>query len=154
MTDKERIESIEKILNLTTNALAKEIGLKNAQTLYDILKGKHGISKDLADKIAVKYLNINKAWLITGEGDMLKEQQQIGDVKNSTIVNGNVNGNGNKITHYTPEYENCQKEVEHLKAIIDEKDKIIAEKEQRLIEKNSLISEKERMIKLLLKEKE
>lgn len=71
MNDFERIISVCKIDNLTLNALAKRIGLKTPQRFYDIKKGKHGISKDLAEKIKSLYLNINIPWLLTGEGEML-----------------------------------------------------------------------------------
>ncbi len=74
MTDSERIRAIEKLKNLSTNALAKDLGLKAAQTLYDIHKGKHGISKELAEIISAKYLDVNKLWLLTGEGEMLKTE--------------------------------------------------------------------------------
>ena len=74
MTDSERIRAIEKLKNLSTNALAKDLKLKAAQTLYDIHKGKHGISKELAEIISAKYLDINKLWLLTGEGEMLKPE--------------------------------------------------------------------------------
>lgn len=77
MTDSERIRAIEKMKNLSTNALAKQLELKTAQTLYDIHKGKHGISKDLAEIISSKYLDINKLWLLTGEGEMLITQDVI-----------------------------------------------------------------------------
>ncbi|MDP3452888.1 MAG: helix-turn-helix transcriptional regulator [Bacteroidales bacterium] len=70
MTDSERVKLIEKTYELSTNALAKALNLKSAQTLYDIHKGKHGISKELAEKIHAKYLNINPTWLLTGVGDM------------------------------------------------------------------------------------
>lgn len=73
MTDKERINELKKITGLNFRRLASEIGIKTVQTLYDIKNGKHGISKDLAEKIHARYLNINLAWLLTGEGDMLKD---------------------------------------------------------------------------------
>lgn len=87
-------------------------------------------SKSL-ELISNAYPQLSIDWLRFGTGEMLKENRQsIGDVTNSTIVGGNVNGNGNKITHYASEYDMCKKEVEHLMAIIAEKDKVIAEKER------------------------
>lgn len=72
LTDAERIEAIKRYTGLTTNGLAIALNLKTAQTLYDILKGKHGISKGMADTITAKYLTIDTGWLLTGEGEMLK----------------------------------------------------------------------------------
>lgn len=72
MDDSQRIKEIERYTGLSTRALALEIGLKTPQTLYDIHKGKHGISKDVARAITAKYLNINPDWLLLDVGDMLK----------------------------------------------------------------------------------
>lgn len=94
MTDSERIIELKKFTGLSFNKLAKEIGLKTVQTLYDIERGKHGISKDVAEKIQSKYLNISMSWLLTGEGEMLNRQNiisnsPVGD--NSTQIAGNSN---------------------------------------------------------------
>ena len=82
MTDSERIIEVKNFSRLSFNKLAKELGLKTVQTLYDIRDGKHGISKDVAEKIQAKYLNINITWLLTGEGEML----------NPSVVQNNQNG--------------------------------------------------------------
>src|SRR5690606_8849210 len=58
---------------LSTNAFAQTIGLKRAENLYQIKKGNYSISKELADKITTKYDNINKLWLLTGEGQMFTQ---------------------------------------------------------------------------------
>ena len=72
MGDYGRIEAVLRYTSLSANALAEKIGLKTPQTFYDIKKGRHGISKDLANKIHSKYLNISLEWLLTGEGEMLR----------------------------------------------------------------------------------
>lgn len=74
MTDSERITEVLKFVGMTANRFSEHIGLKTAQNIYDIIKGKHGISKLVAEKITAKYLNINQAWLLTGEGTMLKSE--------------------------------------------------------------------------------
>lgn len=73
MSDSERIIKLKNFLDKSYNRVAEECGINNAQTLYDIKNGKHGISKDIADKISSRYLNISKQWLLTGEGEMLVE---------------------------------------------------------------------------------
>lgn len=73
MTDNERIAKLMEYTGLSLNKLAVKIGLKTPQTFYDIRNGRHGISKDLADKIKAKYLNLSITWLLTGEGEMLVE---------------------------------------------------------------------------------
>lgn len=71
MSDSERIIKLKNFLDKSYNRVAEECGINNAQTLYDIKNGKHGISKDIADKISSRYLNISKQWLLTGEGEMV-----------------------------------------------------------------------------------
>lgn len=93
MTDSERIKWLEEFTGLSLNKLSSELGLKTPQTFYDIKNGKHGISKDLADKIKAKYLNINIAWLLTGEGEKLipavVQNNQTGDNINGESVTVN-----------------------------------------------------------------
>ena len=74
MADNEIIAKVAEYTGLSFNKLAKEIGLTSPQTFYDIKAGKHGISKELAEKIQARYLNINIGWLLTGNGDMLKTE--------------------------------------------------------------------------------
>lgn len=91
MSDSERIKKLEEFTGLSLNKLAAEIGIKSPQTFYDIKSGKHGISKDLADKIKAKYLNINMSWLLSGEGEMITpsviQNNQNGDNINGHSVN-------------------------------------------------------------------
>ena len=69
-----RLEQVIKWTGLTTNAFALSIGLKRAENLYQIKKGRNSISRDLADLIAAKYSDISKSWLLTGEGSMLTDE--------------------------------------------------------------------------------
>lgn len=91
MSDSERIKKLEEFTGLSLNKLAAVIGIKSPQTFYDIKSGKHGISKDLADKIKAKYLNINMSWLLSGEGEMIPpsviQNNQNGDNINGHSVN-------------------------------------------------------------------
>lgn len=71
-----RIERIVKWTGLSVNAFAHTIGLNRAENLYQIKKGNNGISRELADTIAAKYPNISRAWILTGEGEMLGSEQK------------------------------------------------------------------------------
>ena len=77
MTDIQILEELKKIVGLSFNSLAKELGLKGPQIFYDIKAGKCGISKDLANKIHEKFLNVNYSWLLTGEGEPTISQEQV-----------------------------------------------------------------------------
>lgn len=93
MDEKSRIQLLLKHLNLSANALSKELNLKNPQIFYDIKAGKCGISKDLSRRITDKYFNISQSWLLTGEGEMLCgdnniSQKVYGD--NNNIAAGDI----------------------------------------------------------------
>lgn len=71
LSDSQRIERVIRYLGMTMNAFSRSIGLNRSENLYQIKNGKHGISKELADQITTRYGDISKAWLLTGEGEML-----------------------------------------------------------------------------------
>jgi len=65
-----RLKKVIDWSGLSVNSFAKSIGLKRAENLYQIKKGNNSISKDLSELIAIKYCNVSKSWLLTGEGEM------------------------------------------------------------------------------------
>lgn len=69
-TNWQRIEAVQQYTRLNTNAFARSISLKRSENLYQIKKGNNGISKELANLITDKYPEIDKLWLLTGEGNM------------------------------------------------------------------------------------
>lgn len=77
MTDWQRLEQVIKMAGLSTNAFALAIGLGRSETIYQIKRGQHGISKALAQRIVQKYPDINIAWLLTGEGEMTVVPQPV-----------------------------------------------------------------------------
>lgn len=56
----------------TVNGFAMQIGLHRAENLYHIRKGNYGISADLADKIIACDPEIDRTWLLSGVGSILK----------------------------------------------------------------------------------
>lgn len=88
MAEYQRIEKLLKHLDMSARALALALGLKNPQIFYDIKAQKCGISKELAAKIQEHFLNISAAWLLTGEGEMIRE---------STTNVGEISGDGNTV---------------------------------------------------------
>lgn len=65
-----RIHAVIKWAGMTTNFFAHYIGLSCGENLYQIKRGNNGISKDVAERVVNKFPDINKAWLLTGEGSM------------------------------------------------------------------------------------
>lgn len=96
-------EVILKLLDysqLNINQFSEKIGKKRAQALYDIVSGKtKRISDKLANQIISEFPEINKTWLLTGEGDMLKNIDSSQD--NSPVIADNhstaVNGYQNMV---------------------------------------------------------
>lgn len=58
---------------LNAKSFSEKIGLERPQAIYDILKGKtKSISLAMQDKILSVFPELNRTWLMTGEGEMLK----------------------------------------------------------------------------------
>ncbi len=71
----QRIEAVIKWANMTTNYFACYIGLARGENLYQIKRGNNGISMDVAERIVNKFPQIDKLWLLTGEGQMFAEER-------------------------------------------------------------------------------
>ena len=69
----QRIEAVIKWANMSTNYFARYIGLARGENLYQIKRGNNGISLDVADRIVNKFPQVDKLWLLTGEGQMFSE---------------------------------------------------------------------------------
>lgn len=55
---------------MSTNYFARYIGLPRGENLYQIKRGNNGISRDVANRIVAKFPQIDKLWVLTGEGQM------------------------------------------------------------------------------------
>ena len=69
----ERMEAVIRWANMSTNYFARYIGLAHGENLYQIKRGHNGISLDVADHVVAKFPQIDKLWLLTGEGHMFAE---------------------------------------------------------------------------------
>ena len=68
---------------------------------------------------------------------------------------GNISGSGNNIQNghngrISVAQSSNEKEIEHLKSLLMEKEQMIKEKEQMVKEKDQMIKEKERFIQMLM----
>lgn len=129
MSDSERIKRLEEYTGLSLNKLAAAIGIKSPQTFYDIKSGKHGISKDLAERIKAKYLNINISWLLSGEGEMTTP---------SVVQN---NENGNNINGHSVKVE--QTDIEKFLDTIKECHELLRKKDEQIDRLLTLLERKQ-----------
>lgn len=72
MTDAERINTLLGYTKLNGKNFALRIGLSYPDSIYHIQRGRNGISDKLADRIVMAFPEIDKGWLLTGEGDMFR----------------------------------------------------------------------------------
>jgi len=72
MTINKRIELIIKYLGMNNNSFSKKINV-NPTVIHNIIKGRNKPSYDILTAILSTFDNINPTWLLTGEGEMLRE---------------------------------------------------------------------------------
>lgn len=95
-TVKERLIAFIAYLNIGQGKFEKNCGLANAY----VANIRKSITPEKLQQISQHYPELNTGWLMTGEGEMLRNpSQSVGDVKGSTIVGANVNGSGNNISN-------------------------------------------------------
>ena len=68
---------------LNPKSFSEKIGLERPQAIYDIQSGKtKNISAKMADKIISVFPEVDRSWLLTGEGNMLKESTDVATTHN------------------------------------------------------------------------
>lgn len=120
-TDYQRIEALLRYLNLSARALSSEIGLSSPQIFYDIKANKCGISKELALKIQEKFFDINAAWLLLGDGEMIKTQSTTGN--NNTQVAGNLNKINTISDKFIALLQKKDEQMDRLLTLLEQKNK-------------------------------
>lgn len=112
----QRFTQIANFYNVSLRKLSEILELKSPQVFYDMKAGKvQGVSRVLLESVREKLPGVNDVWLLTGDGEMMKDaasnQQVIGN--NNGIAN---NGNGVVIN---PKEENADV-VKRMQDQIDE----------------------------------
>lgn len=72
----ERLEQVIEWAGMSTHAFAMKIGMKRSENLYRIMRNKENVSIKLAMLILETYPQINRNWLIYGEGEMVIEKEE------------------------------------------------------------------------------
>jgi hypothetical protein len=119
MNVNERIRKIREILcNNSNKEFAIKIGVApNVANNY--IRNGYSVGEGVLYKILEKIPEINKSWLFTGEGEMLKSNINISGDINVNNKSGKISGDITTGTHIN---NDNGKEVEFLKKLIDEKD--------------------------------
>ena len=68
-TPAERLKIVIENAGMSTYALSRHIGFQRPENLYQILRGKCGISKNMANIIHQKFPRYSIDWLIYGDND-------------------------------------------------------------------------------------
>ncbi|MGN0318280.1 MAG: hypothetical protein ACI4E1_10165 [Lachnospira sp.] len=155
MEAKDRITALLEYLGMSKHEFERVCGLSNGYV------GK--ISKSIGykglEKILEHFPQINKTWLQTGEGEMIKSNTQ-----NSTIISGtgNINNNSvnspieNSIFHCCND-ENASVEIENLKKQVEElRDKcnILCDANKNLINEKQFYQEHIKQLMSMLNKKD
>ena len=90
-------EVIIKLLDyskLNVKQFSEKLGMQRAQAIYDIVSGKtKRISEKLANQIISEFPEINKIWLLTGEGEMLKDSSAVSSDHSVSIAGNDIKEN-------------------------------------------------------------
>lgn len=90
-------EVIIKLLDyskLNVKQFSEKLGMQRAQAIYDIVSGKtKRISEKLANQIISVFPEINKVWLLTGEGEMLKDSSAVSSDHSVSIAGNDIKEN-------------------------------------------------------------
>ena len=109
----ERIAEVVKYSKLSIPKFAAFVGFKTPQTVRELLKGNTRTLSDAVQyKITSAYPEINKDWLMTGEGEML-----CGDIS--------VEGARHKAEDTATAGENCSEITSRFLKLLEKKDEQI-----------------------------
>ncbi len=98
MTPAERLEEVLKYTRTNVKTLSERLGYARPQGLYDVAAGRtKTISQDLARKIVTAFPEISQAWLISGEGEMLRGNVQVGGSNFGRIQSDDINLNPDSV---------------------------------------------------------
>jgi len=67
-----RVEQVAHWAGLKVHGLAVDAGMQRGQSLYQIKQGRRGVSRGMAEAICANLPDLDKLWLLTGEGSMFR----------------------------------------------------------------------------------
>lgn len=91
---KEIILKLLEYSELNVKQFSERLGMKRGQAIYDIMSGKtKRVSEKLANQIISEFPEISKAWLLTGEGEMLKNNSAVAENHSISIAGEEIKEN-------------------------------------------------------------
>lgn len=75
LSDAQRIQNLLKYTQLNGKNFALRIGLGHPDSIYHILRERNGISDKMAERIIMAFPEINRSWLLSGEGEMVSDEK-------------------------------------------------------------------------------
>lgn len=91
---KEIIIKLLEYSELNVKQFSERLGMRRGQAIYDIMSGKtKRVSEKLANQIISEFPEISKAWLLTGEGEMLKNNSAVADNHSISIAGEEIKEN-------------------------------------------------------------
>lgn len=84
----ERIREFIHYKSLTPKQFEQITGLSNGA----FAKLSDNTRQNTINRISISFPELNTDWLLTGEGEMTKPIQQVGDISNSNVAGVNVSG--------------------------------------------------------------
>lgn len=134
-TIKERLTAYLKYKGINKSEFGRMVGVSNAY----ISSIRKSIQPDKTEKIAASFPDLNIAWLITGDGEMLKDNvKQISHGDNSP----NISGNGNNV--------NAASTIEKALNEIAEQRKLVAKAQDQVSVAMEQVSKSQQQIDRLL----
>lgn len=125
MNAKERLIKFLNYISISQRKFEESVGLSNGfvNNIGDSIRVRS------LEKISSVYPDLNTAWLLTGEGSMLKGSNNITQIGSTGSIGGVIGGNARIVNGDTAmlqsENDKLKKKVEELEALVREKDDII-----------------------------
>lgn len=76
----ERLSLLINTLSLNVNSFSTECGYSSSTTIWRIINDNKKPSKPTLDKICARFKNVNKEWLLTGQGSMFSNKESFDDL--------------------------------------------------------------------------
>lgn len=99
----EKLKDYFHSIGIKQDVLSKELGVSQPY-ISQLINGKKEVGKKVANKLSEKF-GLSQYWLLTGEGEMLRDQSTT-NIESNNTYGDNASGNNINITHARTREEN------------------------------------------------